>query len=546
MKAFFSMVLFRLKAVPRAFSRLWAAIRKGELTLRPNKKYFTRKWIALYAACAVAVAAGGFFLWVELTYSEAVRHTESGDYTQAAEFSTKLPFFYKDASQLLQYDEAGAKMLGGQFAEAKQAFFSLGEYRNAKSMTREVDYKRAQAYLGQGKFVEAKSVFSALGDYSDAQAMVMESDYLAAKSLLAAGNFSEAKAGFQTLGSYKDAQTMVTETDYQKAQSQLAAGEYKTAKKSFAALGAYKDSQLMVTEADYRQAQADLKNGNYEAAAATFQTLGAYKDSQNMALEANYARAQDCLKKGDFATAIQLFSSLGDFKDSKAMVTESTYQKALADLDAGDFGGAQEAFKNLGDYKDSKKMVTECSYRHAKALISSGDFLDAYGILQDIGGYADAKDLLANLQDSIYSRGVDLYRSGDLGRAQQYFEKVQDYSRSADYLKLISAQNSPSRSSLYTLEAFSGFENAAELIVSSAFIQYYLDGYWSSGADYFYLSSTEIDFSFESDFSYYYSLTDGALVSGFGNTILEFTYVSSGMVRVYSNREFRTVTLYRD
>lgn len=66
------------------------------------------------------------------------------------------------------------------------------------------DYKTASDYLEEGKYAQAREIFVSLGDYKDSAEKVRACDYGIADALLAQGSYEEAIAAFGALNGYSD------------------------------------------------------------------------------------------------------------------------------------------------------------------------------------------------------------------------------------------------------------------------------------------------------------------------------------------------------
>lgn len=66
------------------------------------------------------------------------------------------------------------------------------------------DYKTASCYLEEGKYAQAKELFTSLGDYKDSAEKIIVCDYALADTLLTQGRYEEAAAAFRALDGYSD------------------------------------------------------------------------------------------------------------------------------------------------------------------------------------------------------------------------------------------------------------------------------------------------------------------------------------------------------
>lgn len=93
------------------------------------------------------------------------------------------------------------------------------------------DYQTASNYLEEGKFAEAREIFANLGDYKDSSEKIMACDYGIADALLAEGSYDEAIAAFDALNGYSDSAEKAFAANVRKEQAALsnaAAGDIIT------------------------------------------------------------------------------------------------------------------------------------------------------------------------------------------------------------------------------------------------------------------------------------------------------------------------------
>ena len=124
-----------------------------------------------------------------------------------------------------------------------------------------LDYRDAIDLYNAGQYDEAADLFFELGDFEDSEALFTRSHYWAAVARMEAGNFSEALPRFIKLGSFEDSAQRVTECTYQLAIAAFDVGNFADATNYFAEL------------ADYRQTREYLRQINwqklYDAISAT-------------------------------------------------------------------------------------------------------------------------------------------------------------------------------------------------------------------------------------------------------------------------------------
>ncbi len=110
------------------------------------------------------------------------------------------------------YERAAALLTSGDYAEAADAFDSLGSYQDAAARASEAraadaehsSYVRAGKLLNNGRYDDAAELFLSLGNYLDSAELVSECSYRKALELLDTGSTAEARDLFLSLGDYRD------------------------------------------------------------------------------------------------------------------------------------------------------------------------------------------------------------------------------------------------------------------------------------------------------------------------------------------------------
>jgi tetratricopeptide (TPR) repeat protein len=252
-----------------------------------------------------------------------------------------------------------------------------------------VRYNMAVTLMGDGAYAEAKEAFTGLGDFKDAAALAVEcqnmEDYAAAANLMDAGQYEEAKAAFHALAPYRDSGARALECqyilDYDTATEALADGNYAQAQDLFVKLGSYKDSVALAEECGnnlaYAQAVALMEAGSFTDAAAALEPLAAqgFADSAGLLAECglniDYAAADAAFWEGRFYTAFKLFTALADFQDSsvRAEQCEQDYPFTGELYRNGDFSGTSVTLEVLPPGDDPRPTLLKI-YTPDSVLVS--------------------------------------------------------------------------------------------------------------------------------------------------------------------------------
>lgn len=248
------------------------------------------------------------------------------------------------------YDAASALFAGGGYAEAAEAFTSLGNYKDsaerARLSTQWDSYTRACELIetfDHDDATEAEQIFLSLGTFEDSQEKAVycrnNLDYEAAEALVTSGDYAAAQAAFETLGTFSDAQTRARfcadTQDYQAAVALMEQSDYAAAAEKLAAPAesGFEDAVDQLAYCNnkiaYFEAEDALAAGqNYQAYQA-FIALGTFEDAYERAMDCaldepntgeiyhndNYISSQTDLKvinSYDVATYLKLYSDNGD------------------------------------------------------------------------------------------------------------------------------------------------------------------------------------------------------------------------------------------
>ena len=166
-------------------------------------------------ALGILIPAIVFVLWQREANREkrmeslAEQALTSGDWEQAAVYaeqagddSLRFEAVYQSAEQLLA---------NGDYAQAEQAFLSLGAYSDAQNRVKECRYGAANALFRAGDDEGAAEAFFALIPYADSLDRYRDCRYRTAERLLTEGDTYAAFAAFEALIPYADCEARATE-----------------------------------------------------------------------------------------------------------------------------------------------------------------------------------------------------------------------------------------------------------------------------------------------------------------------------------------------
>jgi hypothetical protein len=150
-------------------------------------------------------------------------------------------------------------------------------------------YSDAVALFDTGDYAQARDGFSKLGNYKDAAALAVLAqnwfDYEAAQALLDSEDFARAKEAFLALGSFEDSADLAglcqLNLDYLAAIDSFEARDFEAALKEFTDLAAasFLDAAVWKSKSLYAIAEGKLADGDRYGAYEDFKKLGSFEDS---------------------------------------------------------------------------------------------------------------------------------------------------------------------------------------------------------------------------------------------------------------------------
>lgn len=327
---------------------------------------------------------------------------------------------------------------------------------------------------------------------------------------------------------------------------------------------------------NYRVACDLLEQKQYDGAHQGFVALGGFLDSAEMANEALYRKAKAALESEDYDGAIQIFVNLGSYKDSTDQTLEAKYRKAEKLQEDKKYKEAYELFKELGDYKESKDALLATIVLWETHLLEKSATADLYIFSNTVKLSADQREVFyTTLLLHIAEHGDAGYWYGGI-YSKKHAKAVQTmlnmlpsrYEDTATLLKLFKLLANGTGPD----ELFQDNESVMRQCWSLAFVQniakddsaiaYFLEGYWSTYGDDYYISFYENDRGgissqynlphvLQPNGTKYYDIWSLTYVYINENNVeltkvFRFEIVDYDTIKVYCFKNNRTYTLYRE
>ncbi len=310
------------------------------------------------------------FCQQNIDYEEAVRNIDAGDLSTAKRALTRLgnEGFAKAEERLGEisvYEDASNKQSNGLYAEAKNAFESLGRFYNAQvraeECKKELDYQRAVSIM-ETEPEAAAAIFEALGSMYDSQTNLAACrnaiSYKAGVAAMESGDYAGALNIFSQLGNYSDSTQRASECSkimqYDSAMSYKEQGNYERANESFVSLGNFRDSQAQARICQFELFCAEVSNGGdvYKITRNAYQYI--FDQDIELSNKKNWAKVIPAANPTGAELAVG-FAFAPQFRDKD--ISNEQRVKELCDVLLNRRGSDDPSVAEYGTYADSLKYV---------------------------------------------------------------------------------------------------------------------------------------------------------------------------------------------
>ena len=422
---------------------------EGRMLALLKKRQTRRRWIAGISAVIVcgALAYGGIFhLAPLLRYSSAVRTMENGGYAEARDRFLAMGD-YRDAPALAErarfLADESAVHNGGE-AELRAARADLAQRTGdaeAQDLLREADLRLARILLGKGdggSAREARTLLNGLDETPETAALLQQADYRAAAALLKDGEYEEAEAAFLALGAYEDAAEQAKECVYRSAQSALSFGDREGAIGLLERIAGYRDADTLRSRTWYELGAAREAAGDLAAAGTAYLQAGDYQDAAEKAGACLYPAAEEARAAGDNALAASRYGLIPGYLDAREKYLETAYAGAEQALKEGSPEQAEALLLTLPDsYEDTLQLRQEAIYLRGQAALERSDYQAAIDFFSRISTYRDSAD---NLLDARYWLAKQKEDTGDWPGALALYRLTTGHGDTAKRLQVVRYQ----------------------------------------------------------------------------------------------------------
>ena len=231
-------------------------------------------------------------------------------------------------------------------------------------------------------------------------------------------------------------------------------------------------------------------------------------------------------------------------------------------IDAGllyeqeDYEGAEKAFESLAanNYLDAVEMKNYSMCLWGLERIENKD-ISGYYAIEALAkeNFPAAVETLPDVKDLVYEIGIELYRKGDR-IAKEYFDAINPYLRSEDYLTLCKLSFN-GWMKYETVLKLIGFENTNELLIKH-FPDRFLKGKWKTSDGRYSFSINENGYSnytlpYLDMSNSYYEIEDGIYCLykkddwTTRKNVFRFSIINADTITVYCYKDGSTHRLYR-
>ena len=223
------------------------------------------------------------------------------------------------------------------------------------------------------------------------------------------------------------------------------------------------------------------------------------------------------------------------------------YQSAISAMDNHEFVSARLHFNKI-PFAD-KLFPDECGYINACMLMENDEYLQAFRAFEELS-FPAPSSIKDNLIRKMYAQAQDYYRDNSYSKAEEIFNVLGNYSRSKDYLLLISCKHTANVKYYNDLLKLIGFEDAKQILTNySVYFSKFINGEWKTSDKRYFLKvdgifSASYNLPAERSNGTYYTITGGVYFEN-GKSQFKFSIVDKNTISVYSYKSGKNYKLIR-
>ena len=280
----------------------------------------------------------------------------------------------KDAASFLRSDNReGAKALAQDadfrrarllleaedFAGSREAARDLpNNYPGLQDLRLETDYQEALSNMQARYYTLARNAFLSLGNYKDSASQADACIYVPALSLMENGEYDAARTQLSRIPDYEDSSELILKCSYLKGMALEKNGDLSGAAEAYFAAGNYEDAADKAKELTYILAEDAFTAASFEKAAAWYQRIPGYRDADEKALASLYTLARRAVSDLEYQRGLSLLSRLpADYEDTASLIRQATYALGLEAQEQEAWETAAEYFYSIPGYRDANRRL---------------------------------------------------------------------------------------------------------------------------------------------------------------------------------------------
>ena len=319
--------------------------------------------------------------------------------------------------------QAGRRALeAGDPEAAKAVFTSLGDFGNARELSRECDWqitlRQADESRDAASLAAASASLRAMADRPEALEKANETDLLRGRLLLERGDRAGAEEALEAVPEdYPGRAELLRDCRIAQARELMNRKKYTEARAILLEAGDDEETRSLASECQYLQAKSQISRKDWDGAIETLSAIPDYRDSRELTLSCHYAKAEALEAAGDPAGASSEYLMAGDWQDSAERTKRLTYRMAEDLFARGEIREAQKLYAAVPDYEDANEKDRFCRYRMAKDAFND---LEYTRTLELLDGIPDEYEETASLRaEASYEKAKNAVRQGDWATAAE-------------------------------------------------------------------------------------------------------------------------------
>ncbi len=258
------------------------------------------------------------------------------------------------------FDTANEQLEAGDYAGARDAFVSLGDYPGAAELATECIYRPAVAMLENKAYEDAIRELSRIPDYKDSRQLTLKCHYQIAADMEAVGDLTGAAKEFLLAGDYEDAPDKNREMVYLQAEDALKKGKLEDAQALYASIPGYEDADDKSNACLYTLANIAMADMEYTLAYGMLkQVPEGYLDADSLRARAAYEAGKTARNNGDLETARELLEAAGKYKNAQRILNQVNAEIRKAEEAAEAAAQAAQAAQGVPEATEAPAAAPE-------------------------------------------------------------------------------------------------------------------------------------------------------------------------------------------